>query len=204
MSTIFVDRDGVINVNRPDHVRCWDDLTLLPGALDALALLTTAGYQLVIVTNQAVVHRGELGAAELDDIHRRLLATIRRAGGWVDGVMVCPHRPDEHCGCRKPEPGLLFRAVGEYGASLDGALMIGDHATDLEAARRAGCASILVLSGRTPSWPYPTLPGGCIAVAPDLLDAAHQIVAGRVTIPTAIPMLPVGATALAAPALVPA
>ena len=178
MRTIFVDRDGVINANRPDHVTSWEQLELLPGALDGLALLAQHDYTVVVITNQAIVNRGLITQAALDDLHRRLIDVVEQHGGRIAAVLACPHRPDEGCGCRKPAPGLLLQARDELGASLEGAVLIGDHATDLEAAHRAGCSSILVLSGRTAAAPSP-LPDGCRAVLADLHAAARYLVEPR-------------------------
>jgi D-glycero-D-manno-heptose 1,7-bisphosphate phosphatase len=175
MRTVFVDRDGVINANRADHVTSWEQFKLLPGALDGLALLTRHGFQIVVVTNQAIVNRGTITRAALDDLHGRLIDAVERHGGRIAAVLACPHRPEERCGCRKPQPGMLFQARDAYGASLNDAVLIGDHATDLEAARRAGCSSILVLSGRTPAGAT-DLPPTCVAVLPDLYAAACYLV----------------------------
>jgi D-glycero-D-manno-heptose 1,7-bisphosphate phosphatase len=109
-----------------------------------------------------------------------MTTVIERHGGRVEAVMVCPHRPDEDCECRKPKPGLLYRARDEYGIRLQDAVLIGDHHTDVEAAQRAGCASILVLSGRVQSSSPVALPPGCLAVLPDLLAAVHYLVDGAV------------------------
>jgi D-glycero-D-manno-heptose 1,7-bisphosphate phosphatase len=174
--TVFVDRDGVINANRSDHVTSWEQMELLPGALDGLALLTRAGFQVVVVTNQAIVNRGTITQAALDDLHGRLIQAVEGHGGKIAAVLACPHRPEEGCGCRKPAPGLLFKARDEYGASLDGAVLIGDHVTDLEAAWRAGCSSILVMSGRTAVAGLAALPDSCSAVAVDLHAAARHLV----------------------------
>jgi D-glycero-D-manno-heptose 1,7-bisphosphate phosphatase len=175
MRTVFVDRDGVINANRADHVTSWEQFEWLPGALDGLALLTRHELQIVVVTNQAIVNRGTITQSALDDLHGRLIETVERHGGRIAAVLACPHRPEERCGCRKPQPGMLLRARDEYGASLDDAVLIGDHGTDLEAARRAGCPSILVLSGRTPAGAT-DLPPTCEAVLPDLYAAARYLV----------------------------
>ncbi len=174
--TVFVDRDGVINANRADHVRSWLEVEFLPGALAGLALLTRSGFDVVVVTNQAIVNRGEAPRAAVDAIHARMVAEITRHGGAIRAVQVCPHRPDEGCGCRKPAPGLLLDAAARYGFDLLDAILVGDHEHDLEAARRANCSSILVLSGRIREWPSGPLPAGCLAVLPGLLDAAQFIV----------------------------
>lgn len=174
--TVFVDRDGVINANRTDHVLSWSEVEFLPGALNGLALLTRSGFDVVVVTNQAIVNRGQATRAAVDGIHARMVDEVQRHGGTIRAVQVCPHRPDEGCACRKPEPGLLLDAAARYGVRLSDAILIGDHEHDLEAARRANCSSILVLSGRTRQWPTRQLPSGCLAVLPGLLDAAQFVV----------------------------
>jgi D-glycero-D-manno-heptose 1,7-bisphosphate phosphatase len=176
VKTVFIDRDGVINLNRSDHVKSWNEFEFLPNALTGLALLANHGFDSFIVTNQAIVGRGLVSHGELDTIHDRMRAAIAAYGGCITDVLACPHRPDEGCDCRKPAPGLLFRARTHYGVDLGEALLIGDHPNDLEAARRAGCRSILVLSGRVSHWPSPDLPAGCLAVLPDLGAAAHYLV----------------------------
>jgi D-glycero-D-manno-heptose 1,7-bisphosphate phosphatase len=181
LDTVFVDRDGVINVNRPGYVGSWDEFELLPGSLDALALLTRHGLRIVVVTNQACVGRSLLPRAELDVIHLRMVQMIRDHGGDVLEVLACPHTPEQGCGCRKPAPGLLQQAQERFSIDPRRAVMIGDHATDLEAARQAGTSSILVLSGRTPSWTGPSLPDGCLAVLPDLWSAATYLVSTLVS-----------------------
>jgi D-glycero-D-manno-heptose 1,7-bisphosphate phosphatase len=172
----FVDRDGVINANRTDHVKSWDQFEFLPGALDALALLSQSGWRVVVVTNQAVVNRGEVSAFELEQLHARMAEVIRVHGGQLSAVYACPHRPDEACACRKPEPGLLLAAAADLAGRLDRSFIVGDHLTDLEAAKRAGCKSILVLSGRHQLSSAQVLPENCVAVVPDLLAAAHHLV----------------------------
>jgi D-glycero-D-manno-heptose 1,7-bisphosphate phosphatase len=174
--TVFVDRDGVINVNRPEYVTSWSAFEFLPGSLPALALLADRGFEVVVVTNQSVVNRGLLSRARLAEIHAQMCATIAHHGGRVRAVLYCPHRPDEGCACRKPRPGLLRQAQQRLGVDPSTAVLVGDHPADLEAARRAGCRSILVLSGRTSGWTDDEPPAGCIGVVPDLLAAAERIV----------------------------
>lgn len=173
--TVFLDRDGVLNRNRSDHVKVWSEFEFLPGALAAVARLTNAGYRVVVVTNQAIVGRGGLSQPELDAIHGRMTTDVERAGGRIAAVLACLHRPEAGCGCRKPAPGLLHAAVNQHAVDLDQAVLIGDHLTDLEAARRAGCPSILVLSGRTTAWPTVQLPAGCLAVRADVGSAVDYV-----------------------------
>ncbi|MFI5271429.1 MAG: D-glycero-alpha-D-manno-heptose-1,7-bisphosphate 7-phosphatase [Ktedonobacterales bacterium] len=147
MFTVFLDRDGVINRNRAGYVKHWDEFSFLPGARQAIARLTRAGYRLIVITNQACVGKGLLPNAALDDLHRRMLREIGLAGGRIETVLYCPHRSDEGCPCRKPAPGLLLRARDEYGVDLRRAVLVGDSLTDMRAAGAAGVPSILVLSG---------------------------------------------------------
>jgi D-glycero-D-manno-heptose 1,7-bisphosphate phosphatase len=175
-ATVFVDRDGVINVNRADHVRSWEDFEFLPGALEGLALLTRHRYRVIVVTNQAVINRGLVERSTLEAIHRRMLVAVKRAGGEVVDIMICPHRPEEGCACRKPEPGLLRAAEQRYSVEMQDAVLVGDHVGDLLAAHRAGCDSILVLSGRTLPSDAVELPSSCLSVLPDLRAAAAAIV----------------------------
>lgn len=178
VKTVFVDRDGVINVNRPDHVKSWAEFEFLPGALSGLASLTRHGFDVYVITNQAVVNRGLVSAAELDNIHDRMSRSVVVSGGRIAAVLFCPHRPDEECGCRKPAPGLLLEAADRFGVDLAASVLVGDHTSDLEAAERAGCRSILVRSGRLAADAAIELPAGCLAVLDDLVAAADYLAAG--------------------------
>lgn len=147
VTTIFLDRDGVINENRADYVKSWQEFRFLPGSLEAIARLTRAGHRLVVCTNQAAVAKGLLSCEALEDIHRRMLAEIEAAGGIIEKVYYCPHSKDADCACRKPRPGLLLRARDELGLDLSEAVFVGDSITDVQAGIAAGVHTILVLSG---------------------------------------------------------
>ena len=147
MFTVFLDRDGVINRNRSDYVKSWGEFSFLPGARRAIAQLTSAGYRIIIITNQACVGKGILTRSALDDLHQRMLREIGLAGGRIETILYCPHRSDEGCRCRKPAPGLLLRARDEYGVDLRQAIVVGDSVTDMRAAAAAGVPGLLVLSG---------------------------------------------------------
>jgi len=145
---IFLDRDGVINENRVDHVLRWDDFAPIPGALDALRRLSRLGLPIFVVTNQAVVGRGALTPAALDEIHARMGALAARHGGRITHVYACPHRPEERCPCRKPRPGLFLRAAWERGLDLTRSYYVGDALSDIAAGQAAGCVTIAVQTGR--------------------------------------------------------
>jgi D-glycero-D-manno-heptose 1,7-bisphosphate phosphatase len=145
---IFVDRDGVINRNRQDYVKSWAEFEFLPGAIEALRRLSQTGWPIIVVSNQSAVGRGVVEPQVVEDIHARMAAAIRRAGGRVDDVLYCPHAPEEHCNCRKPQPGLFHQAAERHNIDLSRSYMIGDAACDVEAACAAGCKPVLVRSGR--------------------------------------------------------
>jgi D-glycero-D-manno-heptose 1,7-bisphosphate phosphatase len=148
LAAVFLDRDGVINENREDYVKTWDEVCFLPGALRALARLSLTPFRIVLVTNQSPIGRGILTEEQVEAINRRLVSEIEAHGGRIDGVYYCPHHPDDGCECRKPRPGLLLRAARELGLILSKSYLIGDAVSDVEAAKAAGCSPILVLTGR--------------------------------------------------------
>jgi D-glycero-D-manno-heptose 1,7-bisphosphate phosphatase len=148
MQAIFLDRDGVICENRSDHVKNWDEFRFLPGAKRSLAALSQLGLPIVVVTNQAIVGRNMVPSSVVDDIHQRMVAEIEADGGRIDRVMYCPHRPEDRCGCRKPQSGMLLQAADEMGIDLSGSYLVGDAATDMLAGQRVGCRLFFVLTGR--------------------------------------------------------
>src|SRR5690349_17210765 len=88
---VFIDRDGVINENRADHVKCWSEFRFLPGAVDAIARLTRAGRRVVVVTNQAIVNRGTVSRTTIDEVNAAMIGEIGRRGGRIEAVAYCPH-----------------------------------------------------------------------------------------------------------------
>ncbi len=148
MQAVFLDRDGVINENRADHVKHWSEFRFLPGAVEAIARFSRTGVSVFVVTNQAVVNRGLVSRQTVDDINRRMVREIAARGGHVEAVAYCPHRPEECCYCRKPRPGLLLRLAGRHGLQLTESVVIGDALSDLQAGVAVGCRPVLVLTGR--------------------------------------------------------
>ena len=146
---IFLDRDGVIIQNRPNYVRSWQDVEIIPGSLEALAQLRDSPFKIVIITNQSAVGRGIISLATVEEINRRLVSEIERVGGRVDAVYICPHKPSDRCTCRKPEPGLIQQAAADLSLDLSRSILVGDALTDLQAGRAAGVGSVaLVRTGR--------------------------------------------------------
>ncbi len=145
---VFLDRDGVINHDRPDYVRRWDQFEFLPGALEALRDLARKGLPVLVVSNQSAVGRGLMSSWDLEEINTRMLELVTAAGGRIDGAYYCPHAPEAGCACRKPAPGLLLEAMQRFGVDPGRSCLVGDGVADMLAAREVGIPSILVLTGR--------------------------------------------------------
>jgi mannose-1-phosphate guanylyltransferase/phosphomannomutase len=154
IDTVFLDRDGVLNADL-DLIHRPEQLELLPGAAEAVARLTRHGIRSVVVTNQPVIARGLCTEETLTAIHEKLRQLIRSGGGELSAIYHCPHHPETHhgegvpslrraCRCRKPAPGMLFRARRELGLNLARCAMVGDHAIDVRAGRAAGVRTVLV------------------------------------------------------------
>jgi len=168
--TVFLDRDGVINRRRPDHVKSWDEFEFLPGSLEALAQLRSIEARVIVITNQASVGRGLIGQEDLARLHNRMTEIVRDRGGLIEGIYACPHLPEARCACRKPGTELFRRASSELGVELNDSFMIGDSPTDVMAAKAAGCRPVFITDETSEQ-----LAEGCL-VARDLREAVQLIV----------------------------
>ncbi len=139
VKVVFLDRDGVINVNRDDYVKSWDEFEFIAGAKEAIRLLNDNNYWVIIITNQSPIGRGIFSHERLREIHELMLKKLADAGAHIDAIYYCPHSPDDHCECRKPKPGLLFQAADELGIDLQSSWFIGDSEGDFQAGEIAGC-----------------------------------------------------------------
>ena len=145
---VFLDRDGVINYDSPEYIKNRSEFKFIPGSIEAVTDLTQNGFTSIVISNQSALSRKLISPEELDDIHKMMKKTIASTGGWITEIFFCPHMPDDGCECRKPEPGLIFRAQRKYNISLVDSVMVGDSIKDIECARNAGCgAAVLVKSG---------------------------------------------------------
>ena len=146
---IFLDRDGVLIENKADYVRDWSQVKIFPEAIHSLAHPALKNYKIVIVTNQSAVGRGLVSLETANEINTRLVHFIHHGGGQVDAVYLCPHKPEDHCSCRKPKPGLLLKAATELSLDLQRSWMIGDAWSDVQAGEAAGVRqAILLRTGR--------------------------------------------------------
>jgi D-glycero-D-manno-heptose 1,7-bisphosphate phosphatase len=146
---IFLDRDGVLNRKAPEgsYVASVGEFEVLPGSLEAIAKLCRNGWQVFLVTNQRGIARGMVSADAVEQIHRWLLEQVRRVGGQITQVYVCPHDYSDLCDCRKPNPGMLLRAAREHSLDLAQSWMVGDAISDMQAGRAVGCKTAYLGGG---------------------------------------------------------
>ena len=146
MSLILLDRDGVINKDLPTSVRTVEDFELLPGVGEAISRLNMAGHRVVVITNQAVVGRGDITQDDLGRIHEEMKYLLSLDGAHVDDIIFCTDfEPSPR---RKPAPGMLLEALEKYGADPASTPFVGDALRDLQAAEAVGCMPVLVKTGK--------------------------------------------------------
>jgi D-glycero-D-manno-heptose 1,7-bisphosphate phosphatase len=176
MRGILLDRDGVINRESPNYVKCWDEFEFLPGALEALRRLSNLDWPILVIINQSAIGRDLATSEAVSDIHRRMAETVAAAGGRIDAVFVCPHHPNAGCDCRKPRPGLLRQAAEVFDLRLADCYFIGDALSDFLAARAVGCRPVMVRSGlQGPSLPRLLQNEPDVMLLPELAHAATAV-----------------------------
>ncbi len=148
MKLVILDRDGVINHDSPSYIKSPEEWKPIPGSLEAIALLSQAGYRVLVATNQSGVGRGLFEMSTLNAIHDKMHRALGLAGGRIDGIFYCPHSYDAGCSCRKPKSGMLEEIAHRFGVDLNGVPVIGDSLRDLQAAVAVGAQPILVLTGK--------------------------------------------------------
>ena len=147
-NVVFIDRDGVINVDPiGDYVKTWEDFRFEGGALDALKEIADLGYEIILISNQAGIGDGIYPESSLRDIHQKMLAEFKQKGIKIRSSHFCLHGKNAGCKCRKPEIGLLNEAVKGLDFDRSKTYFIGDKATDMQAGKRFGLRTIMVLTG---------------------------------------------------------
>jgi D-glycero-D-manno-heptose 1,7-bisphosphate phosphatase len=176
---VLLDRDGVLNRDRPDSVKTPAELELLPGAAPAVARLNQAGCKVALVSNQSVVGRGVISADMLELIQRHLADRLAQSGARLDASFICTDPPGPPSPRRKPAPGMLREAMQRFGIDPCTTVMIGDDLRDLQAAAAAGCARILVRSGKGAATQAAGLPPEVLPVGvhEDLAAAVEALLA---------------------------
>lgn len=172
---VFLDRDGVINVDSKDFIKSPDEWQPITNSLEAIALLSQAGFKVVVVTNQSGIGRGLFTVETLDTMHDKMRQLTAEKGGSIEAIYYCPHAPEIDCDCRKPKPGLLHQFHQDTGIPLQGLFFVGDAWRDVQTALAVGAKPLLVKTGKGmrtitdhPEWDIP--------VFEDLYAAAEYIV----------------------------
>ena len=161
---IFLDRDGTVNVYKGFLTRP-EDFELLPEVAEAIRQINKSGYLCIVVSNQPVIARGDCSFEELHAIHNKMETLLGKDGAFIDAIYYCPHHPDKgfqgerqdykfDCNCRKPKPGLLFKAAEEWNIELSQSYMIGDNEKDVAAGNAAGCRHSYLLNTNEPGALY--------------------------------------------------
>lgn len=151
---VFVDRDGTLNIYK-GYITSPDDIELIKGTAEAINILHSLGYLVIMISNQPVVARGECSFEQLNNINNRLGILLAEEKAFLDKAYCCPHHPDKgyegevaelkiNCNCRKPSPGMILQAQKEFNIELSESYMVGDSNIDIKAAENAGCIPVYV------------------------------------------------------------
>lgn len=143
---VILDRDGVLNKRSEEgmYVRNWSEFKWLDGSIEAVRLLKESGYYVIVITNQAGIARGIMTESDLTYIHERMKEELYENGYSLDAIYYCPHGWNDGCECRKPKPGMLFRAQRDFHLDLTRTFFVGDDIRDKQAGDAADCKTILL------------------------------------------------------------
>lgn len=151
---VFLDRDGVV-IRHVPYLADIKKVRLLPGVARSVARINRLGYLAVVITNQPMVAHGLLDEQGVDKIHALIFERLKKGGARIDAVYYCPHHPHGtvkkyavRCRCRKPELGMILKAVKQHRINLPGSYLVGDETMDIVVARKAGIPVILVKTGK--------------------------------------------------------
>ena len=180
---VILDRDGVINYDSDHFIKSPAEWKPIPGSIEAIARLNQNGYRVVVATNQSGIGRGLFDMATLNAINDKMMELVFRGCGRIDAIFFCPCTAEQNCHCRKPDTGMFEDIAARYQMDLTGVPSIGDSLRDLEAGAKAGCAPVLVLTGKgKKTQENGALPQGT-RVFSDLANAVDALVAEPVRVP---------------------
>ena len=134
---VFLDRDGVINFDY-GYISKVDDFEIIPGTIEALKKLQKLGFKLVIFTNQSGIGRGIISLEKYNQINKHMESIFTKNGIEILEVFHCPHVPEDKCHCRKPQPGMINKAVKKFNLDKKNSIVVGDKETDISAGISAG------------------------------------------------------------------
>ncbi|MBW1901137.1 MAG: HAD family hydrolase [Deltaproteobacteria bacterium] len=182
---VFIDRDGTVN-EQMGYINHISRFVLLPGAEEAIKLLSSHQYLVVVVSNQSGVARGYFPIELVDEVHAHMRVLLEKEGAFVDGIFFCPHYPrgvvpeySIECDCRKPKTGLIEKACEVFDVDMANSYVVGDRYSDIELALRLNLEGILVTTGYglgDVDYVFPRLSFKPAHIAKDLLHAARWII----------------------------
>ncbi len=148
---IFLDRDGTINED-PGYISDPEKVLLIPGSAQALSILKSYGFKLVVISNQSGIARGLMKREDVDKVNEKINRLLSDFNVTIDAFYYCDAHPDfsspEQCACRKPSPKMVFEAADELQIDLGKSFFIGDSVTDIQCGKNAGLKTILVKTGK--------------------------------------------------------
>jgi histidinol-phosphate phosphatase family protein len=168
---VFLDRDGTIAYDVP-YCSKPEDFKLMPTVPEAIRLLNSKKYKVIVITNQSGIARGYFTVETLAQIHNKMRNDLEKQGAFIDAVYYCPHHPDDKCDCRKPNTGLFLKAIKEHEVETLSSSIIGDMQLDIDSGKKLGCKTVLVTPDN-PNVQNDSPPDYC---AKNLLDAAQWII----------------------------
>lgn len=175
MRLVILDRDGVINEDSDEYIKCPAEWVPIPRSLEAIVQLNQAGYQIIVATNQSGIGRGFFDVPTLNRIHGKMYHLLAQMGGGIEAILFCPHAPEEGCSCRKPRPGLFQDLARRLRIQLEGVPVVGDSLRDLQAAQAVGATPLLVRTGKgRKTAESPDLPMG-VKIYDDLASVADAL-----------------------------
>jgi len=176
MKLIILDRDGVINEDSDDFIKSPEEWHAIPDSLNAIAALNKAGFTVIVASNQSGIGRGYFSTDALNKINQKMINELAKKNGTIKKIYFCPHKPEDHCDCRKPKIKMFKNIENDFQIDLKETISIGDSYRDYEAAKEIGSRFILVLTGKGiqtldehPELKYE------ITICKDLSDAVNYI-----------------------------
>lgn len=142
---LFLDRDGVINVDK-GYVVNKKDFEFIHGIFSLLKNYQDKGYKLIIITNQSGIGRGFYTNNDFHDLNSWMLNCFEKDGIFIDDVFYCPDLPESKSNDRKPAPGMFFKAIKKHNIDVRESIMIGDKVSDMQAAFSAGINKRIIIS----------------------------------------------------------
>jgi len=188
---VFLDRDGTL-IRDKGFICHFKDVEIFPFSLQSLKMMNEYGFRIIVITNQSAIARGICTEDQVMNIHREMTGFFKRSGAVIDAFYYSPYLEDapvpkfrKRDESRKPAPGMIFKAAEDFGVNLSESFVIGDSSRDILAGKKAGCKTILVLTG---NGPLARMELENLKVKPDLvsenlLDAAEKITRDRVFVP---------------------